>query len=72
MEDLASCPRDTVRRILSSVGGRDSSPEDQVDLSFVKPSVSRWNEYASDNWFCAIEEHCDAVVEEFLQGPANL
>jgi hypothetical protein len=72
MEDLASQPEITVRSILKAIGVSDSGVVDKLDLSFVTPSKNRWLEYASANWFQAIEGECDTVVQEFLQAGAEI
>jgi hypothetical protein len=68
MEDLTNSPETTVRLILKAIERPGSDLGGNVDLSFVTPSRSRWSEYASESWFQAIEEKCDSIVDEFLQG----
>jgi hypothetical protein len=31
----------------------------------VKPSLSKWKEYAEDKWFSRIESHCEEVLQNF-------
>lgn len=72
MEDLASEPEGTTRAILRKIGEAESNLEKPVDTSFVRQPVSRWLDYAPDSWFQEIEEECDSIVGEFLQGGPGL
>ena len=74
MENLTNCPESTVHSILKAIDGTGTGtgtgngmPEN-IDLSFVKPTESRWLEYAPASWFQVVEDECDAVIGEFLQG----
>jgi len=66
MEELTDEPKKTVKAILDAVGSTESSQAGEADLSFIKPSVSRWKEYAAESWFQPIEDECEAVIKEFL------
>ncbi|SFR58715.1 Sulfotransferase family protein [Marinobacter daqiaonensis] len=68
MEDLANSPESTIRSIIKAIDKSDGNQRESVDLSFVTPAGNRWLDYASASWFQAIEEECDAVIDEFLQG----
>ena len=68
MEDLTSNPKTITQSILDCVGAPNSVLEKASDLAFVKPTSSRWQEYASDRWFRVIEEECDSIVIDFLKG----
>ncbi len=68
MEDLASEPTNTLHEILNVVEPGTVPNAEPTDLSFVKPIPSRWREYASDDWFQVIENECDGILDDFLQG----
>ncbi|MCK7544033.1 hypothetical protein MLC59_07615 [Marinobacter bryozoorum] len=65
MESLTENPAICTDNLLSAIGW--SAPDYPLDLSFVKPAVSRWPEYASEEWFANIEAECEAVLEDFLK-----
>lgn len=65
MEKLTKEPSEQTRRIFDTLGWSiDSSA---LDLSFVKPAASRWQEYATDDWFAAIEDECNQLLKDFLR-----
>ncbi len=68
MEDLASEPADTLNAILNTVEPGTVPKVKSIDLSFVKPTHNHWQEYASEEWFQAIEDECDGILNDFLQG----
>ena len=72
MEDLTNNPEHTVYSILKAIDGAGNGLPENIDLSFVKQSESRWLGYAPARWFQAIEDECDAVIGEFLQGEPKL
>lgn len=65
MEELASNPEQQVGRMLDAIGWM--RPNGGVDLSFVKPAVSRWQDYADERWFDSVENECEALLKEFLK-----
>lgn len=66
MEELTSNPYDSLAKLVDVSGGQ--ADLSNIDLSFVEPAVSRWQQYASEDWFAGIEYECDQWLDEFLRG----
>jgi hypothetical protein len=67
MEELAGNPRKCLAEVINATAA-DLSLED-LDLSFVNRASSRWQEYASEEWFAAIEAECERVLDDFFFCP---
>jgi hypothetical protein len=67
MEKLAENPRDCLAEVIKATGA-DLGLEN-LDLSFVNQASSRWQEYASDDWFTIIETECERILGDFFFCP---
>jgi len=67
MEKLTENPRKCLAEVIDAVGA--DLRLDDLDLSFVNEASSRWQEYASDEWFATIETECERVLNDFFFCP---
>jgi hypothetical protein len=65
MEELTADPAGKTREILDVA--RWSAGAELPDLSFVRSSATEWQEYASAEWFDAIEDECNVILKDFLK-----
>lgn len=64
MERLTDTPKDCLAEILAVTGSRSRLHD--LDLGFVNKATSRWQHYASEEWFGAIEAECESVLDDFF------
>lgn len=64
MERLTATPREALADILAAT--RSEADVSRLNLAFIDKPESRWQSYASDQWFQAIEMECEVVLNNFF------
>jgi hypothetical protein len=68
-EALVANPRESLGPLLDALGIPRADLEGALGL-VAAPRVGKWEDWADAAWFLGHERHCEAVLADFLRGPA--
>jgi hypothetical protein len=64
MEELTQNPEKLISDVMALT--KLNKVSNNIDLDFVLPFSSRWETYASDQWFEKIEAECEGIMNDFF------
>lgn len=73
-EDLMTQPEATISALLKALQWRSPADTRALAAMIDPPPMNRWRDFASDNWFCDHEIHCEQILDDYLsaqQPPGN-